>query len=74
MVSKAGVAQVKIYDLSGRLVRTLPVGEIAVGGTYRTEWLGRDDAGRSVSSGTYFGTLEVDGRRSGAPRKMSLVR
>ena len=38
------------------------------------EWLGRDDRGRDASSGTYFATLSIDGARTGATRKMSLVR
>ena len=48
----------KIYDVSGRLVRTIPVGFKPVGYYLTREraayWDGRNEAGESVSSGVYF--------------------
>ena len=49
---------VKIYDVGGRLVRTIPVGFKPVG-YYLTQeraayWDGRNEIGESVSSGVYF--------------------
>ena len=72
--SRGGAAQVKIFNLQGQLVRTLDVGDVRPGESYAAEWLGRDDRGRDASSGTYFATLSIDGARTGATRKMSLVR
>lgn len=48
----------KIYDVSGRLVRTLVSGTQAPG-PYPVVWDGRDDAGRGVGSGNYFARLNV---------------
>jgi len=45
--------EIKVYDVSGRQVKTL-VEEIAKAGYYHTLWTGLDDAGRTVSSGIYF--------------------
>ena len=49
---------IKIYDISGRLVRTLSVGFKPIGYYLTREraayWDGRNEAGESVSSGVYF--------------------
>ncbi|HUU26680.1 MAG TPA: S8 family serine peptidase [archaeon] len=47
-----------IYDLRGRLVRTL-VDEARQGGTYEVFWDGTDQSGRRVSSGTYLYRLQA---------------
>lgn len=52
--ARAGVARADVFDLSGRLVRTLSDGEIAAGRTQSVTWDGRDSTGREVPSGTYF--------------------
>ena len=44
---------VSIYDLRGRLVRTL-VDEEKARGTYQVHWDGRDERDRKVSSGVYL--------------------
>ena len=49
---------VRIYDVSGRLVRTLINGEYFAQGTHTVSWNGRNDAGAPVASGAYFYTLE----------------
>ena len=49
-----------VYDLSGRLVRTL-VNEDLSGGTYRASWDGAADHGVSVSSGVYYCRLTHHG-------------
>ena len=48
----------KIYDVRGRLVRTLVAGEKAAG-HYHTYWNGRNDLGEAVASGVYFLRLET---------------
>jgi hypothetical protein len=52
--------EVRIYDLGGRLVRTLHDGIVGAGTTSLT-WDGRDSHGRRVGSGVYF-VRATDGR------------
>lgn len=48
-----GTAEVALFDLQGRLVRTLASGSYPAG-VRTVEWNGRDDGGRPVGSGVYF--------------------
>ncbi|MEZ4654128.1 MAG: M28 family peptidase [Candidatus Eisenbacteria bacterium] len=50
-----------IYDVEGRLVRTLADGKLAAG-THRFDWDGRNDAGNLVGSSVYYGTLQAGDR------------
>jgi flagellar hook assembly protein FlgD len=56
----AGNAAVRlnIFDVTGRLVRTLVDGKVMEAGPHTTLWDGRDVAGRTVASGTYFARME----------------
>jgi hypothetical protein len=70
-VPVAGPVVLRIFDLSGRAVRTLVDGE-AGPGTHETAWHGTDDFGRPVTSGVYFYRLETE---SGAVTgRMALIR
>jgi hypothetical protein len=51
-------AQVRIYDVTGRLVRTLVDRRLKVG-IHRETWDGRDESGRIVASGIYFYRLQA---------------
>jgi len=51
--------QLRIYDASGRVVKTL-VDKPQGPGYYRVEWDGRDENGRILPSGTYFYRLECN--------------
>jgi hypothetical protein len=53
-------ASLRIFDVHGRLVRTL-VDSYLAAGQREVEWDGRDDHGRSLASGTYFMKLEGGG-------------
>jgi hypothetical protein len=44
---------VQVFDVAGRLVRTLVDGSTGPGRHYKV-WNGRDDTGSQVSSGVYF--------------------
>ena len=57
----AGNAPVRlnIFDVTGRLVRTLVDGKSLQAGPHTALWDGRDGAGRSVASGTYFARMEA---------------
>jgi hypothetical protein len=46
-------AEVRLYDLRGRLVRTIARGDYAAG-FQSAEWNGTDDRGRTIASGIYF--------------------
>ena len=52
-VAASGHVSLRIYDLRGRLVRSL-VDETVAPGRFDVAWNGRDDHGRTVSSGPYF--------------------
>ena len=53
-VKDNGSVSMRIYGVSGRLVRTLKQGEYTNSGTYAVRWNGTDDQGRHVPSGIYF--------------------
>jgi hypothetical protein len=63
--------QLRIYDPSGRLVRTL-VDDPRDPGAHRIVWDGRNDRGESVNAGVYFYRLDWDGQIQS--RRMILVR
>ena len=48
-----GEAMLAVYDVSGRLVKTLYEGVLDQG-KHKATWDGRNNAGRAVSSGVYF--------------------
>ncbi len=61
--SPGGHVTLRIYDVSGRLVRTLANEEFPAG-RHSTHWDGRDASGAHVSSGVYFYRLEAPGFRA----------
>lgn len=67
----AAQGRVLIYDVSGRLVRTLVKGIIGAGPT-TIRWDGTNEQGESVASGIYYCRLEALGVR--LTRKVALVR
>jgi hypothetical protein len=64
-------ASLKIYDASGRIIRTL-VNANYEQGTYNLTWNGRDDNDRAVAEGVYFYTLETD--NNNITKKLVLTR
>jgi M6 family metalloprotease-like protein len=61
----------RVYDVSGALVRTL-VNEPKDAGSYVVEWNGRNDQGSPASSGVYFYRLTAPGFSD--VRKMTLIK
>jgi hypothetical protein len=53
----------RVYDVQGRMVRTL-VDQDAASGTFRATWDGRTDAGTMAARGIFFARLAVDGQAS----------
>jgi hypothetical protein len=54
-----GLVTLRVFDVAGRIVRELIGAEDHTPGRHEVVWNGRDDAGRQVASGTYFGRLEL---------------
>ena len=71
-LDRAGAVRLQVFDMRGRLVRTL-VDERRTAGRQQVIWDGRDQAGRPVSSGQYFARLGVTGSEP-VSRKLMLVR
>ena len=57
-IGESGRASLRIYDVSGALVRTLVDRSHDVG-DYQASWDGRDQTGKAVASGVYFYRLET---------------
>ena len=69
-VPLAGRTTVKIYDVTGRLVRTV-VDRIAPAGPGAASWDGRDGRGRAVSPGVYL--VRYESGRDAATEKVVRV-
>jgi hypothetical protein len=61
----------RVYDVSGAVVRTL-VNDVKAAGSYSMTWNGKDDHGSSVSSGVYFYRITAGSFQD--VRKMTLVK
>ena len=59
-IPKAGDVEVAIFDIQGRKVRELEK-TVRDAGSNRVIWDSRNDAGRSVASGTYFYRVQYNG-------------
>ncbi len=57
--AKAGRVRIRLYDVAGRLVRTLADRTVAPG-AYDARWDGRDDAGRAAPRGVYFARIDYE--------------
>jgi len=58
----AGQVLLRVYDASGRAVRTLQDGRQKPG-IYTVNWDGQDDRGRTVANGVYFYRVDAPGLR-----------
>jgi hypothetical protein len=70
-----GRVSVRVYDLAGRVVKTLVDGD-ANPGEHVAVWDGTTDSGGRAASGVYFVRLEADGGRgaSAVARKLVLLK
>jgi hypothetical protein len=59
-LAKAGVANVGVYDVTGRQVRTLLDG-VQPAGERLVQWDGRDDHGNAMGAGVYLVRLKSSG-------------
>jgi hypothetical protein len=70
-VATSTPVELRIYDVSGRLVRTLVTG-VMPAARHRVVWDGRDDRGVGVSTGVYFYSLVT--REFRATKKMIFLK
>ncbi len=70
-IEKGGIAEITVYDVSGRRVRTL-VNSFVPAGVHEVIWDGRNDSGGRVASGLYLYRLRTGGVVE--TRKMVLLR
>jgi flagellar hook assembly protein FlgD len=56
---QSGRTRLAIYDVAGRLVRTLE-DRVLEPGSYDYTWNGQDGRGRTVAAGTYFYRVQSD--------------
>jgi predicted nucleotidyltransferase len=62
----------RIYDVAGRLVKTLRGGGVEPPGFHKVVWSGRDNAGQRVASGVYF--YRLDAGEYSETKKMVLIK
>ena len=66
IIATAASAELAIYNAAGQPVRTFVLGHRSPG-KYHIVWDGRDDAGRELSNGMYFYTLQTDAEAADKP-------
>jgi hypothetical protein len=69
-IDRPGRVELSLFDVSGRLVRTLVDGELDAG-EHVAIWDGRDDRGRPMPAGTYFSRL--NGAGASGSRKITYL-
>ncbi len=69
--SHAGPVRLAIFDLTGRLVRTL-VNEQRAAGTYRETWNGTDNSGHRLQAGLYY--VQLTAPQFSRSRKLLMLR
>lgn len=72
-LARADRVQAKVYDIAGRLVRTVADREFRAG-TYALSWDGTDDQGRRVAHGVYFTSVRFARGGFHAERKLTILR
>ena len=72
-VSKADRVQVRVYDVTGRLVRTLADRDFPAG-NHSLVWDGRDDAGTQVARGVYFTQLRYVNSKFTSAQKLTVLK
>lgn len=71
-IPRAEQVSITIFDLGGRLVRTLMSGDTVPAGRHEMRWVGEDDRGSAVASGIYLCRLRVGADEN--VRRLTLTR
>lgn len=61
-LDRPGPVRLRVYDVAGRLVRTLHDGGLLAAGSHQVVWDGSHDTGRPAAAGVYHYRLEAGGR------------
>jgi hypothetical protein len=72
-LSKSDRVTLKVYDVTGRLVRTLLDNQSFQAGNWDITWDGADNVGRQVPRGVYFSSFETAAGRS-FQKKMTVLK
>jgi aminopeptidase N len=67
-----GPVRLRVFDVSGRLIRTLVDQAEVTAGDHQAVWNGLDQSGRAAAAGVYFYNLETDG--FSRTRRMTMVK
>ena len=70
-LEQAGPVSLQVFDVNGRVVKTLADGRLNAGG-HEVIWNGQDESGSSLASGVYFYRLQAEGRTMS--RRMVLIK
>ncbi len=70
-LSKPGTIDVKIFDVSGKLIRNL-THDFQETGAHTVQWNGKDDRGKQLSAGLYF--YQVQFGRDIITKKLILIK
>jgi hypothetical protein len=70
--SATRIVDLRIYDVQGRLVRTLLAGESFAPGTHEVPWDGRDETGAEAATGVYLSRFVTEAGVES--RRMTLIR
>jgi hypothetical protein len=70
--SESGRTRVRVFDVTGRLVRELVDGKVPGGRLQEATWDGRDHKGKPVSSGIYY--IRLESGREGKTVKVVFAR
>ncbi|MBK7190740.1 MAG: hypothetical protein IPH86_19315 [bacterium] len=71
-LDRPGAVRLRIFDVAGRLVRTLHDGQVLPVGAHEAVWEGRDNAGQPVAAGVYHCRLETGGQA--ASRRLTMLK
>lgn len=71
-LAESGPVFLRVFDVTGRLVRVLRNGDVETAGPHRIAWDGLDHTGRTVAAGTYFYRIEAGPLHQ--TRRMTLLR
>lgn len=71
-IPKSEAVTLAVFDVHGRLVKTLVANETMAQGSFKAQWDGSNDAGTRVASGIYFARLTAGS--FSAVQKMNLLR
>jgi flagellar hook assembly protein FlgD len=58
---RPAIVSLDIYNISGKLVKTLLGENVCQAGSHYVKWDGKNDAGFDVSSGTFFCQMMTNG-------------